>query len=217
MNHPGGRILVFAREPIAGAVKTRLIPALGADKAAVLYKILLQRSMAEASRVVGTSVELWCSWGQSDPVICESLASQYAASMYRQVGTDLGDRMFAAFSADPPTPDRPVVIIGSDCPAYTADYISRAFRGLRDEDAVLGPALDGGYVLLGLTRLDPSLFEGITWGGPEVLATTRRRLSELQWRWKELEPLRDIDTASDLAHFPEFASYGDLKTRGNEP
>ena len=92
-----------------------------------------------------------------------------------------------------------VILIGADCPLLEARHLTRAFGWLQQgEDAVLGPAEDGGYVLLGLRRVNRALFRDITWGGDQVLAQTRQRLARLGWRWRELEPLWDLDRPADL-------------------
>ena len=92
-----------------------------------------------------------------------------------------------------------VVLIGSDCPDLDTGYLRAAIAALETGyPAVLGPAADGGYVLLGLRRFDPSLFDGIAWGGREVFSATCQRLSALDWDWYELDTLNDIDRPEDL-------------------
>ena len=92
-----------------------------------------------------------------------------------------------------------VILVGADCPLLEARHLASAFDWLQQgEDAVLGPAEDGGYVLLGLRRVNRALFRDIPWGGDQVLALTRQRLAQLGWRWRELEPLWDLDRPADL-------------------
>jgi hypothetical protein len=101
-----------------------------------------------------------------------------------------------------------VILIGSDCPGLTADYLDSAFELLRSRDAVIGPAMDGGYVMIGLKRPEPGLFEQIQWGSRNVLDQTRARFRQLGLHASELVPLHDIDTPGDLAHYPQYhASY----------
>ena len=91
------------------------------------------------------------------------------------------------------------ILVGCDCPALTPDYLGAAAASLAaGNDAVLGPAEDGGYVLIALTRADRSLFERVDWGGADVLETTRERLRGLRWRWRELATLWDVDRPGDL-------------------
>jgi rSAM/selenodomain-associated transferase 1 len=107
--------------------------------------------------------------------------------------------------ADALTDYSQVVVIGTDCPEITPDYLNRAFSALENGvDAVIGPALDGGYVLLGLRSFTPSLFDNIQWGTDQVLSATQHNLRMLNWQWDELDMLRDIDTPEDLAHYPEM-------------
>jgi rSAM/selenodomain-associated transferase 1 len=130
-----------------------------------------------------------------------------------QDGVDLGARMHAALTASLQGAGR-AVLIGSDCPEYDPDYLRAAFTALDQHDAVIGPAADGGYVLIGLRRPPPGrLFEGIAWGGPEVYAATCERLGGLGMRWRALPPRRDLDDPAGLTDFPHLAALG----RGSSP
>ena len=198
------RLIVFCREPRAGKVKTRLIPVLGARTAADLYERLLEHALMAVSAFEGAARELWYDAGDSEPHICRGLAAKYGLSLHRQSGDDLGVRMYQALARSPPSPECPVLLIGSDCPGYSVEYLVEAAAGLAGHDAVIGPAMDGGYVLIGLNRLDRALFEHIAWGSDKVLETTRSRLRLLGWRWEELRPLPDLDRPDDLRYFPEL-------------
>lgn len=99
------------------------------------------------------------------------------------------------------------VLIGTDCPGLSAALLEEALEALNHRDAVLGPALDGGYVLIGLRIAAPTLFQGIPWGTDQVLEMSRVRLRALGWCWHELEPLRDLDRPNDLLYFPELTDY----------
>lgn len=200
------RLLIFAREPLAGRVKTRLVPSIGVAGATALYEHLLNETVSKAIGIDKTTIELWCEAGNLSPKRCASLASEYGLPLYNQQGMNLGDRMHRALAHRQPTPGQASVLIGSDCPGYTEDYLRSAFESLENHDAVIGPATDGGYVLIGVRRSDPRLFDEIAWGTDEVLDLTRARLRELGWQWAELATLRDIDRPSDLAHFPELLS-----------
>ena len=94
------------------------------------------------------------------------------------------------------------LLIGTDAPALDAGYLRDAAAALRGNDAVIGPALDGGYTLIGLKRAAPGLFEAMPWSTPEVLGETRLRLRRLALRHVELPPLADIDEPADLVHLP---------------
>lgn len=198
------RLLVFGRIPKPGRVKTRLIPVLGAGGAAALYQRLLCDALTTATGVADVQVEFWCDATDAEWPRGLELADRFGVSGQRQLGADLGTRVYHALAAEPMILRRPAVLIGSDCPGYNRAFLNGAFDALADKDAVLGPALDGGYVLIGVKRVDARLFAGIPWGTGAVLRLTRSRLRELGWSWSELAPLRDIDRPEDLAAFPNL-------------
>ncbi|MEO6696755.1 MAG: TIGR04282 family arsenosugar biosynthesis glycosyltransferase [Gammaproteobacteria bacterium] len=190
-------IMVFAKTPVAGTVKTRLIPALGAQGAATLHATLTRHSIATAVEARLCPVELWCSPDANHPFFARC-RKDYGVTLRQQQGDDLGGRMSKAFDTVLQQCSY-AVIIGTDCPTLTIQDLRTALTALHEGfDAVIGPAEDGGYVLIGLRRSDPSLFEDIAWGGGEVLAVTRERLKRLQWRWHELAPHWDVDRPEDL-------------------
>lgn len=197
------RIIVFGREPIPGQVKTRLIPALGAMDATRIYRHLLERTLQTAATLRHCSAELWCCPDAESSIECQALATQFGILQRFQRGEDLGERMLHAFETTLQQTDK-VVLIGSDCPTYSTRYLQAALDALSDHDAILGPAFDGGYVLIGLSKIDSRVFDNVAWSTAAVLEQTRDRLQSLGWRWIELEMLRDLDTPSDLKHFPEL-------------
>jgi rSAM/selenodomain-associated transferase 1 len=184
------RILVFAKAPVPGRVKTRLIRALGAEGAAALAREMLERTVAEAL-ATGLEVELCgdpdpAAWYRGPPV---TLAAQGEG--------DLGERLArAALRA-------PALLIGADCPDLDRGRLTAAAASLERHDAVIHPAEDGGYVLLGLRRCDPSLFEGIAWSTPAVARQTIGRIEALGWSLDLRETLRDVDDPEDLRHSRE--------------
>ena len=190
------RLIVFAKAPQPGAAKTRLIPLLGAAGAATLHARLIEHTLATACAAGAGQVELCCAPHTDDPFF-QYCGGRYDITLTAQADGDLGARMLDAF-ARALRDARHVIMIGTDCPALTAAHLQQAARALADGgDAVLMPAEDGGYVLIGLKRCDTTLFNGIEWGGAEVMATTRERLRRLQWPWRELETLWDIDRPED--------------------
>lgn len=214
MRFPDASLMIFAKAPVAGAAKTRLAPALGEQGAADLHARLTERILHTAVTANLAPVELWCSPDCSHPFF-----RTVTGTVGRRVqqGQDLGDRMANAFDAA--LGGHPyAVLIGTDCPAMTTDYLVRAFALLDGgADAVLGPAEDGGYVLLGLRRMDKRLFEDMAWGTDMVLDQTRERLATLGWRWQELETLWDVDRPEDLERLMSSAhSIGDTII-GNSP
>lgn len=190
------RVLVFAKAPVAGRAKTRLIPALGAEGAARLQAALLDDALGRARDAGPVALELWGTGYDPDGRLWAA-ASRYGASFHRQCNGDLGARMRQAL-ARATADDTPALIIGTDAPGLTAERIKQAGDGLARHDAVIVPALDGGYVLLGLHRAPDALFSGIDWGTERVLAATRERLRALAWRVDEREVAWDVDRPEDL-------------------
>jgi len=178
------RIVIFAKQPVAGKVKTRLIPALGAEGAARLAAEMLDRTLAEA-RATGLEVELR---GDPDPT------NWYAGdvALAAQGEGDLGARLDRA-SVHPP-----LLLIGTDCPDLDRRRLRAAAKSLATHDAVIHPAADGGYVLLGLARFDPSIFAGIAWSTASVAAETIARIEALGWSLDVRETLADVDEPADL-------------------
>ena len=201
---------MFTRAPIPGAAKRRLIPALGPEGAAELQRRMTRRIVAEAVAADVGDVSLWCTPDCSHPSFAE-LAVHYPTIRLRdQEGCGLGERMCNAFREILRSRSF-ALLAGSDCPALGANRLRLAVEWLarRAADAVIAPALDGGYVLVGLRRVDASLFDDMPWGTDRVLTETRRRMSVLGWKCREFEPLPDIDRPADLVHL-ESAIYSDL-------
>lgn len=200
MNGPSARILVFAKAPIAGQAKTRLIPALGAARAAALHERLVRHTLATVC-AADYPVELWCSPDTRHSFFSAARVS-WPLSLHNQSGGDLGARMAQAFE-DALTRAQYVILTGSDCPGMTTRDLQQAVTALADgADAVVGPARDGGYWLIGLRRAQPRLFEGMAWGRATVLADTLARLREMNQHWCLLPERTDIDRPEDLAALP---------------
>jgi len=194
--NPETAILVFARAPVAGAAKTRLIPLLGAAGAATLHSRLITRALATARAAAPDSLALWCAPDASNTFL-QAVAQQHGADLQIQYGAELGARMAHAFTLTLQHTSH-AICIGADCPALTAHHLQQAAATLRNgDDAVFVPAEDGGYALIGLSRVAPGLFAGITWGTSTVMTETRARLRENGLRWSELETLWDIDRPED--------------------
>lgn len=198
-------IAVFARAPVPGRAKRRLVPALGEAGAADLQRRMTERAVAAAVAARAGRVSLWCTPDCRHPSF-RDLGARHSIRLRVQRGRGLGERMGAAMRDM--LARRPFALLaGSDCPALGADEFRRAAEWLvGGADAVLVPALDGGYVLIGLRRFEASLFAGMDWGTDRVLAETRRRLGELRWEWRETPPLPDIDRPDDLVHLEHLES-----------
>jgi len=197
-------VLIFAKTPQGGQVKTRLIPAIGEQAATRLYIDLLEREVEWIAEELACPMELWVTPDMEHPVL-QQLAQRHALPIFLQQGDDLGQRMeYACRQAL--AHYRQIVLLGVDCPALTAQHLSQAFSWLSEgADAVLGPAQDGGYVLLALRRCDQQLFQDHRWGEDDVAESTRASLRRLGWEWRELPMLWDLDRPEDL---PRLESLG---------
>ncbi len=194
--YPQARILVFAREPVPGKVKTRLQPTLGAAGCLRLYRALLARTVAQ---VEGDALAPWQLWVSSNPDHKEFITLCNKRNIYSQEGTDLGLRMdHASSSALAQDGVDSVLLIGSDCPLLTPDYLARGLAALQRHDLVLGPAEDGGYVMVGLRQPRPALFKGLDWGTGRVLEQTLEIAADQGLSTELLPPLWDVDRAGDL-------------------
>jgi hypothetical protein len=188
-----GRILVFARAPVPGRCKTRLIPALGARGAARLQRRLTLRTLARALRA-GAEVELWCAPDPGHPFF-QSCRRDFGVRLRRQPAGDLGRRM--ALALQRALRGGAAVLVGSDCPELTSADLRAAMKTLDTHDAVLQASPDGGYVLIGARRFERRALSAIAWSSGRELAQTRARLRRLGLRWRERPLRRDVDTPAD--------------------
>jgi rSAM/selenodomain-associated transferase 2/rSAM/selenodomain-associated transferase 1 len=192
------RLILFARYPIAGKVKTRLIPALGSAGAVALHRRLVLRAFRaadEACRALPAHLEVHFEGG-TEQAMSHWLGGN--ARFVPQHGGDLGARMAGAFEESFRTGPAATVVIGSDCPSLSALVIVEAFARLTERPAVLGPAEDGGYYLVGLSQPIPELFRSIPWGSDQVLANSLAVLQQQGCEAALLKPLTDIDRPEDL-------------------
>lgn len=188
---------IFARAPVAGKAKTRLIPALGAQGAAELHAWLVRYTLANALSADVGPVTLWCASDMRHPFFMQC-AFDFGVVLREQQGEDLGQRMSHALQSGL-SESRSVLLIGTDCPDMTPEDLRHAAKWVsEDVPIVFIPAKDGGYALVGAQRTVPPIFDDIPWGGDQVMAVTRRRLESLALDWHELPPLADIDTPDDL-------------------
>ncbi|MFO1372213.1 MAG: TIGR04282 family arsenosugar biosynthesis glycosyltransferase [Candidatus Competibacteraceae bacterium] len=194
---PKARLLIFAKAPVAGQVKTRLAAQLGIRGAAELYKRLLHRTLTLAHSPPLCPVELWCAPDTRHGFFI-ACRRDYGVRLRRQCSGDLGRRMNYALNRTLAAGHQ-AVLIGGDCVSLGMPELRAAFTLLAEGcEAVLGPAVDGGYVLIGLRRACPALFQSIAWSTPTVLAATRRRLRRVGMDWGELPVGWDVDTPADL-------------------
>src|SRR5690606_25234207 len=168
-------ILIFAKAPRAGLAKTRLIPALGAEGAALLAGHMLEHAVQQAMETGTEHIELCVTPDVSDPAF-QALAQQHDGRLaFSQQGEgDLGARMLSALSRTLQAHDR-VLLMGTDAPALTTHVLAQANDALLEHDAVFVPAMDGGYALAGLRQANESLFSDMPWSTQAVMQETRHR------------------------------------------
>ena len=199
-------MLVFTRTPLPGRVKTRLIPAIGAERAANLHRALLWRTVATAAEADVGPLGLWCTPASAHPFFDE-LQRGFGLELQVQSGADLGERMHRALAGTLAHAEG-ALLVGTDCPFLEAQDLREAADALATgADAVIGPAEDGGYYLIGVRRSDPAVFSGIEWGSERVLAATREKFHSLDWQWHELARRRDVDRPEDLSVLGDLLVY----------
>jgi rSAM/selenodomain-associated transferase 1 len=204
---PNARLLIFAKAPVPGRVKTRLAGWFGARGAAELYKRWLRRTLAIAVSARWCPVELWCA-----PEIRHGFFAacrrEYGVRLRRQCAGDLGRRMNHALNRTL-SEGHDGVLIGGDCVSLGQAELWNALHQLATgPEVVLGPAVDGGYVLVGLRQPCSRMFRGIAWGTATVMAATRRRLRRTGVEWAELPMGWDVDTPADLRRLRRLQTEG---------
>lgn len=201
-------LIVFARAPLPGTVKTRLIPVLGAQGAARLYGGLLEHALDLATSASFASTQLYA----ADPASMEFFKAQVPAAHFTlalQVGADLGARMHHALTAELGG-HAGVLLMGTDLVDTSVNDLLLAGRWLAtDAEVVLGPTADGGYWLIGLRQPCPVLFDALPWGSSTIYASTVARLAAAEMTWRALPLRHDIDTPADLLDYSdELAALG---------
>jgi len=197
---PRVHVAVMAKQPLPGLAKTRLAPALGADGAARLAARLLEHALAQASSAAVGPVTLYLDPDTAHAPTQAAVLS-HGAVLQPQGGGDLGERMerlLRAGLAHEPA----ALVMGTDAPGLDAVALQAAAAALQHHDAVVVPALDGGFVLLGLTRCPPGLLQGLRWSHAQVLHDTLARLAGAGLACAVLPAVADIDTPDDLHHLP---------------
>lgn len=190
-------LIVFVRFPEPGKVKTRIARELGAQKAAELYSLIAGSVIEGVSGSDMYETAIYFDPPESEDRIMQWLGRSDLYYEPQSAGT-IGERMSGAFDRAFSSGAQKAVLIGTDIPDLTGEIVVDAFRHLDHEDAVIGPAEDGGYYLLGLTKPEPLLFKDIQWGSEVVFEQTIDRLKKLSLGYKSLDRLRDVDTARDI-------------------
>jgi uncharacterized protein len=194
---PSCAIGVFARAPIPGQTKTRLIPALGAEGAAALAAQMLRHALRVAIQSDLGPVTLWAAGDAQHPLLLE-LAEEAGVPIRPQVDGDLGERMHQALSAMQSASCPHAMVIGSDVPALQPRHLKSAAQALAANDVAVLPADDGGYVLMACKQTPTVPFQDVAWGSEHVLQQTRERCHAAGLRLWEGEVLWDVDRPEDL-------------------
>jgi rSAM/selenodomain-associated transferase 1 len=207
MRYPNAHLLVFAKAPVAGEVKSRLAATIGQEQAAQIYSCMLQRTVMLVARADLAPASLVVTPDTAHPLF-PIMEERYGLELLQQQGGDLGERMHNALEGALGKAEY-ALLIGTDCPVLDEGYLEDALARLDGgADVVIGPAEDGGYTLIGMRCSEPLLFSDISWGGPEVMAATRERCSEAGLTLQELEQRYDIDTYDDLLRFVQEVPGG---------
>ncbi len=193
-------VICLARMPERGKVKTRIAATAGHERALEIYTDLVGRT-ARLLAALDESFEVEVTL--ADPFDFVQAQSYFGLRplLTQQAAGDLGQRLCVAAIRGFVGGARQVILIGSDCPALTPDILTQASHRLNDVPVVFGPATDGGYYLLGLTRIVPELFADIPWGGADVLCRSQERLNAARIPWATLAELRDVDTLEDWEYY----------------
>ncbi|WP_027357821.1 TIGR04282 family arsenosugar biosynthesis glycosyltransferase [Desulforegula conservatrix] len=204
-SHPSKTIIIFAKYPEPGKVKTRLSSSLGHEQSCLIYQAMLSDLIDKFAFQKLFS----CCFYIYPPEAATSFSAEYSLSVDNvlpQKGSDLGGRMFNSFMEQISLGFDQIACFGSDIPAISLDHIDSAFSALSSHDAVLGPAEDGGYYLIGLNKesLCESFFTGIAWSSPSVFSETVSKIKNRGLTHDTIMPLRDLDDLSDLQFYKNF-------------
>ncbi len=191
-------LVVFVKAPSPGEVKSRMVPVLSPEEACRLYRALVRDTLAVVKRL-----------RQAHPVVAYAANKEFpdvrwlggTRAMFLQHGSTLGERLSQAFQWSFDQDARRVVVIGSDAPDLSASWIRNAFKALARWEVVVGPTVDGGYHLFGLTRPCPELFTGMPWSSPRLFDQTLQRTVQLGLSVRCLDAVTDLDTPADLRRY----------------
>ena len=212
-------LVIFAKAPVPGQVKTRLCPPLTPDEAATLHgsfviDMLERTKVATAKLKLPLDRYLACA-PSSTLVFFQIMEERQSVKLIDQVGDDLGARMQQTFASLFGMGYQQVFVVGTDVPSLPLDHYKQALALLDTHDVVLGPALDGGYYLIGLKQPRPELFAGIAWSTDRVLPATQEKAATFGLKTALLSSWRDVDTIDDLQALID-ASAADAKKPKNE-
>lgn len=195
------RLIVFLKYPEPGQVKTRLARLIGKEKAASIYRNLVEATFDSVTPLHSHEVDVTIAF---EPPEKENEIKGWLPGPFEyfpQKGGDLGGRLREAARQAFSEGARQVILIGTDTPNLTSDEILEGFDLLEEHNAILGPAWDGGYYLIGMNSFEPALFQEISWSSPFVLQETVSKLKQLNWSYATLSLKRDVDYVEDLESF----------------
>lgn len=203
--YPEARILVFAKAPIAGMVKTRLIPDIGENAAAAFYCDMASTVIDRIAKSQLCPADIYC-YPDTTHRFFKDKALKNKMELVSQSGNDLGERMLNAINVSSHQSSN-IILVGTDCLEYTDEYFELAIKYLECHDVVVGPATDGGFVLIGMKNLVPGIFKDVVWGDEHVMKTTENNLKRLNQSYKLLTPLNDVDTLEDMLSVSDIEPY----------
>jgi uncharacterized protein len=203
---PDSVLLTFCKAPVPGRVKTRLQPMLSAEQAVAAHVQLAHLTLKRAFAQPLCAVQLYCAPDTRHDFF-QQCVKDYALTLFTQNGSDLGSRMLHAFK-QALARYRYAILMGCDCPSLTTDDLRQALLALQNgADAVIAPAEDGGYVLIGLHAPQAVLFQNMPWGSNQVAAQTRQRAAQAGLTVYELGTQWDVDYAKDWQRFLNAAIH----------
>jgi len=193
------QLIIFIKAPVPGFCKTRLIPFLSPEDASEFYKTLVNTCFRNIQPINNTNISIYTYPDINNPFITQ-LSQQHSTTCHIQTGENLGERMFNALQQSLKT-HKKSVLIGTDCPVLDQSYLEQAFKALDQHDMVLGPANDGGYVLIGATKIESHLFNNINWGTDSVLKQSLNNANKANYKTHLLDTLWDVDTPEDYMKY----------------
>jgi len=198
-------IICFCKHPEPGLVKTRLAKDIGNDQAAKIYELMLDQTLSNIGSS-GFKVFLYCYPDINHPALI-GFKEKFNLTLKQQCGDNLGMKMLSAIE-DHLNKNTNVILIGSDCLDLDAEYITKAIEQLDSGcEIVLGPAIDGGYALIGANKIDASIFQDISWSTNQVLKQTEEKINSLHWNYNCLSKVRDLDTLGDFQNISTHKNY----------
>ena len=194
-------IILMARPPVLGRVKSRIAAEKGTEEALSIYEELLSKAINLLSNLP-EKMRKTIAWSEMGSQTCKDKFEPW-----EQCEGNLGDRMFELMSKAIRENSKKVILIGADCPYITVDIIEQGFTLLSSSQTVLGPAEDGGYYLAGANRITPELFPHVKWGTSDVLKKTIENLVSKEIKYKLLTELSDIDTWEDWQNYLNSSKF----------